>query len=57
MKTATIKARITPEVLRQLDTIVAASTGDRSDHIRAAIAEYITRHEPAPQPAPDADAS
>lgn len=46
MKTATIKARVTPELITRLDTIVSQNTGDRSDHIRQAIVEYINRHEP-----------
>lgn len=46
MKTATIKARVTPDLVTRLDTIVSQNTGDRSDHIRQAIVEYIARHEP-----------
>ena len=46
MKTATIKARVTPELIDRLDTVVSQNTGDRSDHIRQAIVEYIQRHEP-----------
>lgn len=45
MKTATIKARVTPEIVDRLDKVVERSTGDRSDHIRQALAEYIARHE------------
>lgn len=57
-KSVTLFVRVNPQLAARLDAIVAASIGDRSDHIRAAISEYITRHEPAPQaPAPDAAAS
>lgn len=52
-KSVTLFVRVNPQLAARLDAIVAASIGDRSDHIRAAISEYITRHEPAPQaPAP-----
>lgn len=47
MKSETIRARVTPEIVEQLDEIVEQSVGDRSDHIRQAIAEYIKRHSPA----------
>lgn len=47
MKTASIKARVTPDTLERLDRIVEATVGDRSDHIRRAIDDYIAAHEPA----------
>lgn len=50
MKTAIIRARVTPETIQQLDTIVEQSLGDRSDHIRQAVTEYIWRHQ-LPTPA------
>lgn len=49
MKTATVKARVVPEIVQQLDAIVDANTGDRSDHIRQALIEYIARHPQALQ--------
>lgn len=51
MKTATIKARVTPDLVTRLDTIVSQNTGDRSDHIRQAIVEYINRHQEDSKPA------
>lgn len=45
MLTQTIKARVSPDTIVQLDGIVATSVGDRSDHIRQAIVEYIARHQ------------
>lgn len=44
MKTANINVRVTEATLQQLDAIVSASLLDRSDHIRLALNEYITRH-------------
>lgn len=53
MLTQTIKARVTPDLIEQLDRIVAAGIGDRSDHIRQALAEYVQRHDVAiPQAKP-----
>jgi metal-responsive CopG/Arc/MetJ family transcriptional regulator len=40
-KTAAIKARIDEDMLKELDEIVAAGPGDRSDHIRQALDIYI----------------
>lgn len=51
MLTQNIKARVTPELIERLDRIVARSTGDRSDHIRMAIVEYVERRE-ATKPGP-----
>lgn len=59
-KSVTLFVRVNPQLAARLDAVVAASIGDRSDHIRAAISEYITRHEPAlqaPAPAPKHPAS
>lgn len=46
MKTVILQARVTPELIDRLDAVVSQNTGDRSDHIRQAIVEYIQRHEP-----------
>lgn len=54
MKTATVKARVNPEIVERLDKVVERSTGDRSDHIRQALAEYIARHEITPNHEDDA---
>lgn len=53
-KTVRINTRLSKDMMSRLDAVVIdANTGNLSDHIRAAISEYITRHEPAPQaPAP-----
>ena len=48
-KTERVTTRLSEDMMARLDAIVAASIGDRSDHIRAAISDYIARHEPAPQ--------
>ena len=40
-----VPVRLDPEVLEQLDQIVAQSVGERSDHLRAAVAQYIARHQ------------
>jgi metal-responsive CopG/Arc/MetJ family transcriptional regulator len=40
-KTAMIWARVDEETVQALDEIVAAVPGDRSDHIRQALASYI----------------
>lgn len=45
MKTVILQARVSPELSDRLDTVVIQNTGDRSDHIRQAIVEYIARHE------------
>lgn len=53
MLTQTIKARVTPDLIERLDRIVAAGIGDRSDHIRQAIVEFVERREQAaPQAKP-----
>jgi len=53
MLTQTIKARVTPDLIERLDRIVAAGIGDRSDHIRQALVEYVERHDAAaPQAKP-----
>lgn len=44
-KTAMLWARVEDETIVKLDEIVAASIGDRSDHIRKALDEYIRRHQ------------
>ena len=44
-KTAMLWARVEDETIEKLDEIVAASIGDRSDHIRKALDEYIRRHQ------------
>lgn len=51
MKTATVKARVVPEIVQQLDKIVDANPGNRSNHIEQALIEYIARHSP-PQAEP-----
>ncbi len=40
-KKAMIWARVDEEMVKELDEIVAVSPGDRSDHIRQALAIYI----------------
>ena len=40
-------ARVEDETAAKLDEIVATSAGDRSDHIRQALAEYIARKQVA----------
>jgi metal-responsive CopG/Arc/MetJ family transcriptional regulator len=40
-----VPVRLDPDVLEQLDRIVAESVGERSDHLRAAVAQYIARHQ------------
>ena len=40
-KTAVVRARIDESLLDRLDTLVASSIGDRSDHIRKALQEYL----------------
>lgn len=61
MKTAIINVRVTENTLQQLDAIVSASLLDRSDHVRLALNEYITRHgdliTPAPFSRPDSHLS
>lgn len=55
MLTQTIKARVTPDLVERLDRIVATGIGDRSDHIRQALVEYVERHDvavPQAQPGP-----
>lgn len=44
MKTATINVRVTETTIQQLDDIVNRTMLDRSDHIRLAVSEYISRH-------------
>lgn len=44
-KTAVLRARIDEATLERFDAIVDAGIGDRSDHLRAAVQEYIRRHE------------
>lgn len=43
-----IPVRLEPETVEQLDQIVAASVGERSDHLRQAVSEYIARHSATP---------
>lgn len=43
-----IPVRLEPETVEQLDQIVAASVGERSDHLRQAVSEYIARHGATP---------
>ena len=38
-------ARVEEDTIARLDEVVAANAGDRSDHIRKALDEYIRRHE------------
>lgn len=38
--------RLDPEKLEQLDEIVRRTAGERSDHLRKAVEEYIERHDP-----------
>lgn len=40
-KTAVVKARVDAAMLVALDEVVAASVGDRSDHVRKAVEEYV----------------
>ena len=44
-KTAVLRARVDEKTLEQFDAIVDAGIGDRSDHLRAAVIEYINRHQ------------
>jgi predicted transcriptional regulator len=43
-KTAVVKARVDAAMLVALDEVVAASVGDRSDHVRKAVEEYVRRY-------------
>lgn len=43
-----VPVRLDSEVLEQLDKIVAQSVGERSDHLREAVAQYIARHQDTP---------
>lgn len=43
-KTAVLRARVDEATLERFDAIVDAGVGDRSDHLRAAVQEYIRRH-------------
>lgn len=42
-----IPVRLDPEIAAELDAIVASSVGDRSDHLRRAVSEYIARNRQA----------
>jgi metal-responsive CopG/Arc/MetJ family transcriptional regulator len=42
-----IPVRLDPEMAARLDEIVASSVGDRSDHLRRAVSEYIFRNSQA----------
>jgi len=44
-KTAVLRARVDEATLERFDAIVEAGIGDRSDHLRAAVIEYIRRHQ------------
>lgn len=44
-KTAVLRARVDEATLERFDAIVEAGVGDRSDHLRAAVIEYIRRHQ------------
>lgn len=44
-KTAVLRARVDEATLERFDAIVEAGVGDRSDHLRAAVIEYILRHQ------------
>jgi len=44
-KTAILRARVDEATLDRFDAIVEAGVGDRSDHLRAAVLEYIRRHQ------------
>lgn len=44
-KNAVLRARVDEETLKRFDAIVEASVGDRSDHLRAAVQEYIAGHQ------------
>jgi metal-responsive CopG/Arc/MetJ family transcriptional regulator len=50
-----VPVRIEPETLSQLDRIVAISVGERSDHLRKAIEEYIARYSQEIKPDPILD--
>jgi metal-responsive CopG/Arc/MetJ family transcriptional regulator len=53
-KTAVLRARIDEQTVQEFDAIVEAGIGDRSDHLRAAVIEYIQRHRVTPQAEPPA---
>lgn len=40
-KTARLATRIEPELLQQLDDVTSDLPGDRSDHVRSALFDYI----------------
>ena len=53
IKSVVLNVRTTPDTLRDLDAIVVNSVGDRSDHLRKALEEYIERNKnllPAGEP-------
>jgi metal-responsive CopG/Arc/MetJ family transcriptional regulator len=39
-----IPVRLDPDIAAKLDEIVVRGVGDRSDHLRQAVSEYIARH-------------
>lgn len=39
-----IPVRLDPDIAAKLDEIVVSGVGDRSDHLRQAVSEYIARH-------------
>lgn len=53
-KSVVLFARVQPQMAEELDRIVDSSIGDRADHIRRALEEYISRHTPKPDPVLDA---
>lgn len=44
MKTEQISIRLTADQLQAIDAITSETVGDRSDHIRKALDEYIARN-------------
>lgn len=43
-----IPVRLDPDIAAKLDEIVVSGVGDRSDHLRQAVSEYIARHGATP---------
>ncbi len=39
-----IPVRLDPDIAAKLDEIVVSGVGDRSDHLRQAVSEYIARY-------------
>lgn len=44
IKSVVINVRTTPDKVQALDAIATNSVGDRSDHLRKALDEYIERN-------------